>query len=177
MVLLASLLLLVLGGITRFAVGKPIMPAWLAKALHDPTPALPPGMTYDFQIIDPDTKHPLEIIPQVGNIELRLAVTNDSALPMSLRFTNGEQCEFVVRKVTYYADGLFALPLEVWRSSYFHNASPKPSTLSLDPGDTKVYSAVYQINALSSHEMPPGSYLVVANFHGWQTSIAIDKPL
>jgi hypothetical protein len=177
MVLLASLLLLVLAGITHFTLGEPILPPWAANAIHHPQPDLPPGMTYDFQIIDPATKHPLTALPEVGTIEMRLAVTNDSALPMHIRFRTGLQCEFIVRKVVYYADGLFALPLEVWRSSYFHNISRKPSALSLDPGQTKVYTALYDLNALNEREIPAGSYRIIAWFNGWQTSIAIDKPL
>jgi Intracellular proteinase inhibitor len=177
MVLLASLLLLAMAAITRFTVGEPIIPNWLAKAIHRPQPSLPPGMTYDFQVINPDTKRPFDALPEIGTIEMRLAVTNDSALPMTVHFKSGDQCEFTVRKVIYYVDGLFALPLEVWRSSYFHNISRKPSVLSLQPGETKVYTASYELTALNARQMPPGSYRIIASFNGWQTSIAIDKEL
>ncbi len=177
MVLLASLLLLAMAAITRFTVGEPILPKWLAQAIHRPQPALPPGMTYDFEIVNPDTKRPMDVLPEVGVIEMRLAVTNDSALPMTIRFKSGSQCEFVVRKVIYYVDGLFALPIEVWRSSYFHNISPKPSALALQPGETKVYSAAFDLNALNARQVPAGTYRVIAIFDKWETSIAIDKPL
>lgn len=177
MVLLASLLLLGMAAITRFTVGEPILPKWLAQAIHRPEPALPPGMTYDFEIVNPDTKRPLNALPEVGSIEMRLAVTNDSALPMIVHFKTGAQCEFVVRKVIYYVDGLFALPLEVWRSSYFHNISSKPSTLALQPGQTKVYTASFDLNALNARQVPAGTYRVIAVFDKWETSIAIDKPL
>jgi hypothetical protein len=177
MVLLASLLLLAMAGITRFTVGEPIIPNWLSKAFHRPQPSLPPGMTYDFQVIDPDTKRPFDALPEVGKVEMRLAVTNDSALPMTIHFKTGNQCEFILRKVIYYVDGLFALPLEVWRSSYFHNISRKPSTLSLQPGETKVYTASYELGALTARQVPAGSYRLIASFNGWQTSIAVDKPL
>jgi hypothetical protein len=177
MVLLASLLLLVMAAITRYTVGEPIMPQWAAKMLRRPEPALPPGMTYDFEIVNPDTKQPIDALPEVGTIEMRLAVTNDSALPMTLRFRTGDQCEFIVRKVIYYVDGLFALPLEVWRSSYFHTISRRPSTLVLQPGQTKVYVAVFDLNALNARQVPAGSYRVIATFDNWETSIAIDKPL
>gem|GEM_PF-2515920 len=176
-VLLASLLLLAMAAITRFTVGEPILPKWFATALHRPQPVLPPGMTYDFELINPDTKRPLEALPEVGSIELRLAVTNDSALPMTLRFKNGLQCEFIVRKVIYYVDGLFALPLEVWRSSYFHNYSRHPSSLSLQPGETKVYTAIFDLNALNARQVPAGSYRIIASFDNWETSIPVEKPL
>ncbi|HXN09298.1 MAG TPA: hypothetical protein VN860_06515, partial [Candidatus Acidoferrales bacterium] len=74
-VLLASLLLLAMAGITRYTVGEPILPDWLAKVIHHRQPALPPGMTYDFEIINPTTKSPVEVLPEVGTVELRLAVT------------------------------------------------------------------------------------------------------
>lgn len=179
MVLLASLLLLVMAAITRYTVGEPIvvLPGWLAKALHHPAPSLPPGMTYDFEVLNPDTKRPYEALPEVGSVEMRLAVTNDSALPMTLHFKTGRQCEFIMRRVFYYVDGLFALPLEVWRSSYFHNVSPRASTLSLQPGETKVYSATFDLSALNARDVPPGTYRVVAVFANWETSLAIEKQL
>lgn len=177
MVLLASLLLLAMAAITRFTVGEPILPQWLAKALHRPEPALPPGMTYDFEVLNPDTKRPLEALPEVGNVVVRLAVTNDSALTMRLHFRSGMQCEFIARRVFTFVDGLFALPLEVWRSSYFHIISPKPTTLVLEPGETKVYTASFDLNALNARQVPAGDYRIVATFDDWQTSIPITKPL
>ncbi|HEV2879474.1 MAG TPA: BsuPI-related putative proteinase inhibitor [Candidatus Eremiobacteraceae bacterium] len=177
MVLLASLLLLAMAGITRYTVGEPVLPDWLAKAIHHKQPALPPGMTYDFEVINPNTKGPVEALPEVGTVELRLAVTNDSALPMKIRFPTGNQSEFIVRRVFNYVDGLFALPLEVWRSSYFHNISTKPTNLVLQPGETKVYSATFNFNALNANQVPAGDYRIVAVFNGWETSIPIAKPL
>ena len=82
MILLASLVLLAMAGITRYAVGEPLIPPAIASALHHPDPTLPPGMTWDFAVLDPATKRPLEALPEVGTVEMRLAVTNDSALPM-----------------------------------------------------------------------------------------------
>jgi hypothetical protein len=177
MVLLASLLLLSMAAITRYTVGEPILPPWLARALHRPQPSLPPGMTYDFEILNPDTKRPLESLPEVGTVMMRLAVTNDSALPMKMHFPTGNQSEFIVRRVFTYVDGLFALPLEVWRSSYFHNISPKPTNLVLQPGETRVYTATFNLNALNAREVPAGDYRIVAIFKGWETSIPISKPL
>jgi hypothetical protein len=177
MVLLASLLLLSMAAITRYTVGEPILPAWLARALHRPQPSLPPGMTYDFEILNPDTKRPLETLPEVGTVVMRLAVTNDSALPMKLHFPTGNQSEFIIRRVFTYVDGLFALPLEVWRSSYFHNISSKPTNLVLQPGETKVFTATFVLNALNAREVPAGDYRIVAVFKGWETSIPIGKPL
>jgi hypothetical protein len=177
MVLLASLLLLVMAGITRYTVGEPIMPNWFAKLIHHKQPALPSGMTYDFELINPQTRRPIEAIPEIGTVEMHLAVTNDSALPITLHFRTGNQSEFIVRRVFKYVDNLFALPLEVWRSSYFHNISPRPSTLVLEPGQTKIYTASFDLNALNAGDLPPGDYLIVASFDGWETSIPIQKPL
>ncbi|MBC5806330.1 MAG: hypothetical protein DLM53_12275 [Candidatus Eremiobacter antarcticus] len=173
---MASMLLLSLAGITRYAVAQPLLPAWLAHMLHQRVPALPPGMTYDFEVIDPVTRHPLEALPEIGSVELRLAVTNDSALPMKLHFKTAKQNEFVVRRVYTFVNGLFALPLEVWRSSYFHNYAKHRTVVVLMPGQTKVYQALFQINALRSRELPPGAYRVVADFYGWQTSMSMTKP-
>jgi hypothetical protein len=175
-ILLASLLLLAMAAITRYTVAKPMLPQWLSGALHRSEPALPPGMTYDFQIINPETKHQLSEIPEVGAVEMRLAVTNDSALPMIVHFSKGEQTEFIVRRVFSYVGGLFALPIEVWRSSYFHRTATTPSKLTLQPGDTKVYSASFDLTALNSRQTPPGDYLVIAVFNGWETSIPMVKP-
>ncbi len=182
MVLLASLLLLAMAGITRYAFGEPIMPDWLAKPLHHKQPALPPGMTWDFEILDPASKRPLEALPEVGTVVMRLAITNDSALPIKMQFRTGLQSEFIVRRVFTFVDGLFAVPLEVWRSSYFHNISPKPTTLSLQPGETKVYTATFQFNALNANQAPAGEYRIVAIVNAistgrWETSIPILKPL
>jgi Intracellular proteinase inhibitor len=175
-ILVGSLLLLAMAAITRYAVGEPILPPWLGTALHHPAPTLPPGMTYDFELLNPDSKLPIEALPEVGTVEMRLAVTNDSALPMKMKFRSSKQTEFIVRRVFTYVDGLFALPLEVWRSSYFHNLSSRPSELLLQPGQTKVYSATFYLNALNARELPAGDYRVVAIFDGWQTSIPIPKP-
>jgi len=119
---------------------------------------------------------PLETLPEIGKVEMRLAVTNDSALPMTMNFKSSKQCEFIVRRVFTYVDGLFALPLEIWRSSYFHNVSIKPSQLVLQPGQTKVYESVFYLSALNAREVPVGDYRVVAVFDGWQTSLPIEKP-
>src|SRR5262249_30189426 len=109
MVLLASLLLLAMAGITRYAVGAPILPDWAAKAIHHKQPSLPAGMTWDFEILNPVTKRPYDQLPEVGTVVMRLAVTNDSALPMQLHFRTGSQNEFILRRVFYYVGNLFAL--------------------------------------------------------------------
>jgi hypothetical protein len=176
-ILVASLCVLAMSGITRYAVGEPVIPPALARLLDRPEPSLPPGMTYNFAVIDPLTKRALSVLPEVGTIELRLAVTNDSALPITMHFPTGQQCEFIVRRIFYYVDGLFAIPLEVWRSTYFHTISPRPSVLILQPGQTKVYTATFTLNALNALQLPPGRYRLIANFDSWQTSLPMDKPL
>lgn len=181
LVLLVSLVLLGLAAITQYTIARPLLPEKVAKALHVRQAALPPGMTYDFSVIDPVTNHPLASLPEVGKVEVRLAVTNDSALPMTLRFKTGEQCEFIVRQVINVV-GLFALPIEKWRSSYFHVVSQKPTTLALQPGQTKVYSATFTLSALNADQMPAGQYRVIAIVNGintgrWEVSLPIDKTL
>lgn len=181
LVLLVSIVLLALAAITRYTIAKPILPDALAKAIHYRQPSLLPGMTYDFSIVDPATNRALLALPEVGNVEVRLAVTNDSALPMTLRFRSGQQCEFVVRQV-FTVVGLFALPIEKWRSSYFHVVSPEPTTLVLQPGQTKIYAATFALNALNADQMPPGEYRIVAildaiNTGQWEISVPIDKAL
>lgn len=190
MVLLGSLLLLVMAGVTRYTVGEPVLPQWAAGVVHHPEAALPPGMTSDFAVINPATKRTYRTLPEVGEIEMRLAVTNDSALPIKLHFDNGNQAEFIVRRVFTYVDDLFAVPLEVWRSSYFHVVSPKPVALVLQPGQSTVYSATLELSALNERQMPPGAYIIVAVFNGRAVdqhdtrgavaavqSIRMDKPL
>ncbi|MDQ6766944.1 MAG: BsuPI-related putative proteinase inhibitor [Candidatus Eremiobacteraeota bacterium] len=182
MVLLTSLLLLAMAGITRYTVGEPLLPDRFAKLIHHKQPALPPGMTWDLEILNPATKRPYEELPEVGIIVMRLAVTNDSALPIRMQFRSGNQCEFILRRVFNYVDGFFALPLEVWRSSYFHNISVKPTSLFLQPGETKVYTATFEFNALNAQQTPVGEYRIVAVIDAtasgrWETSIPINKPL
>ena len=75
----------------------------------------------------------------------------------------------------YYVDDLFALPLEVWRSSYFHNYTRQPSTLELEPGQTKVYESEFSVTALNAGQVPPGDYRAIASFYGWQTSVPMNK--
>ena len=181
LVLLVSLALLVLAGITRYTVGVPILPDPIAKAIHHRQPSLPPGMTYDFSVLDPQTKRSLTALPEVGTVTMRLAITNDSALPMALSFRSGQQCEFVVRQVFTVA-GLFALPVERWRSSYFHVVSQSPTKISLQPGQTKVYTADFALNALNANQVPAGDYRIIAIVDSvstgrWEASIPMEKPL
>ena len=181
MVLVASLLLLGMAEISRYAVGEPIMPDWVAKAIHHKEPSLPPGVTWDFSVLNPATKQPYAQLPEVGTVLIRLAVTNDSALPVKMRFRSSNQCEFVVRRVFYYVDSLFALPLEVWRSSYFHNISSNPTTLFLQPGQSKVFTATFDFTALNARQTPPGAYRIIAIIDAvstgrWETSLPLNKP-
>jgi len=177
LVILAVLFLLALSAISRQAVGEPIMPPRIAQAFNRPQPVLPPGVTYELEIVDPQSLHQVPVLPQVGSVELRLALTNGSALPMSFSFPTAMQCEFTVRQVHEYVGGLFVLPLEVWRSSYFHNISRRPTTLALAPGETKVYVALWSYDIVNRLEVPAGDYRVVADFHGVHLPMRIDKPL
>ena len=165
-----------LSGLTRWAVGEPVIPHWVYQAVHRPEPSLPLGVTYDFLVIDPQTKRPLLSLPESGDVELRLAVTNDSALPVNFSFPTGLQCEFVARRVHTYVGGLFVLPLEVWRSSYFHNISQQRSTLVLESGQTKFYTAVWTLDAQRADELPPGDYRLSAIFNGFPIKLPMAKP-
>lgn len=173
------LVLLVLFGasfVSHEAAGEPMVPPRLAELLHRPEPTLPEGMTYDFEVLDPETQRPIPILPDSGSVEFRFAVTNDSALPMKLTFPSELQCEFVARRVNTYLGGLLVLPLEVWRSSYFHNIRRTPTTLRLDPGQTQVYVAEWTIDSSAAAQVPPGDYRVVASFYGVDETQALTKP-
>jgi hypothetical protein len=173
---LALLFVLALAAITREAVGEPVLPEQLAQALHQPQVTLPSGLTYDFEIVDPLTRRPLAALPDQGTAELRLAVTNDSALPMTLRFATSEQCEFIVRRVSTYVYGLFALPLEIWRSTYFHNILRTPTKIDLAPGQTHVFVSYWYFEEQGPQQAPPGDYRIVARFYGATFPLRIDKP-
>jgi hypothetical protein len=133
-------------------------------------------LNYDLSVLDPTTQQPLTVLPQLGTIEVRLAITNDNALPMTLNFATALQCEFVVRRIYSFLGGLFVVPLEVWRSSYFHNYARTPSKLSLKPGETKVYTAYWTVNSLSQSQVPPGDYRVFTSFVGIKP-LFLEKPL
>jgi hypothetical protein len=171
------LVLVILFGVSvvsHQAAGEPIVPARLAELLHRPDPTLPQGMTYDFEILDPQTERPLPILPDHGDVQFRFAVTNDSALPMTLSFPSVLQCEFVARRVHAYLGGLIVLPLEVWRSSYFHNIRRSPTTLV--PGQTQVYVADWTIEQSPTAPTPPGEYRLVASFYGVEETQPLTKP-
>jgi Intracellular proteinase inhibitor len=173
---LIVLVLVVLFGVSfvsHQAAGEPMVPPRLADLLHRPDPSLPQGMTYDFEILDPQTERPMPILPESGNVEFRFAVSNDSALPMTLTFPSELQCEFVARRVHTYLGGLIVLPLEVWRSSYFHNIRRTPTTLRLVPGQTQVYVAQWTIEPVPT---PPGDYRLVASFYGVEETQLLTKP-
>ncbi len=175
--ILAALTLLTLSAITRQAAGEPLLPPRVMHALHRHQPTLPPGINYEIDALDPVTLRPLSELPQLGAVQLRLALTNDSALPITLVFPTSTQCEFIVRKVHTYLGGLFVLPLEVWRSSYFHNLSHRQSVLTLRPGQTKVYVTNWTLNVLNSQELSPGDYQLTAAFRGVNLPLRLEKPL
>ncbi len=175
MVLLGLLFIVALAAITREAVGEPLVPPQLAQLLHQSPATLPDGLTYDFSAVDPMTQRRLSELPPQGTVELRLAVTNDSALPMTLRFPTSEQAEFVARHVSTYVYGLFALPLEIWRSTYFHNISRTPTSVDLAPGQTKIFVAYWSYGQGGPEEAPAGEYRIVARFYGATFPLRIDK--
>lgn len=175
--LLAATLVLALAAISRHAVGEPILPTRISGALHRSESPLPRGMTYEFEVVDLNTRVPLATLPPNGAVQLRLAVTNDSALPMRLDFPTSMQCEFVARQVHFYLGGLFVLPLEVWSSSYFRNTSRKASRLMLSPGQTQVYDAVWQLQDIDGSPLASGDYRVLALFHGVTFRLQVLKPI
>jgi Intracellular proteinase inhibitor len=174
-VILVFLILFGVSFVSHEAAGEPMVPPRLAQLLHRPDPTLPEGMTYDFEILDPETQHPMPILPASGAVEFRFAVTNDSALPMKLDFPSELQCEFVARRVHTYLGGLLVLPLEVWRSSYFHNIRRTPTSLRLDPGQTEVYVANWTIDPAGA-QVPAGEYRLVASFYGVEETQPLTKP-
>jgi Intracellular proteinase inhibitor len=176
-ILVALLFLLALAAITREAVGEPIVPEKVMEFFHkSDTSSLPQGFAYDFEILDPVTQRSVPMLPPEGTVELRLAVTNQSPLPMTLQFPTSLQCEFITRRVETILGGLFVFPLEVWRSSYFHNISHQPTTLTFAPGETKVFTALWTFKQTGDEGAPNGDYRALAKFYGATFSIRIDKP-
>lgn len=173
---LAFVIVMGLAALNREAAGEPVLPQQLSRFFDQNDPGLPAGLNYDLSVIDPQTMHPTDSLPQLGTVELRLAITNDSALPMNLDFPSALQCEFTVRRIYTFIGGWFVVPLEVWRSSYFHNYSKKPTKLRLAPGQTKVYTADWTINNLNQLQVPPGDYRVYTSFQGIKP-LLVSKPL
>ena len=165
-----------LAGLNREAAGEPVIPQQVSHFFNRSDPGLPDGLNYDLSVLEPDTQKPLTLLPQLGTVEVRLAITNDSALPMKLDFPTSLQCEFIVRRIYSFLGGLFVVPLEVWRSSYFHNFSRQPSRLVLEPGETKVYTAYWTVSGLNQLQVPPGDYRVYTSIQGIRP-IFIPKPL
>lgn len=176
LVLLAVAALLVVSGLNRESIGEPFIPDAVTHLFSKSDPGLPAGLNYDFSVLDPQTQQTLTSLPQLGTVDIRLAMTNDTALPMTLKFTSALQCEFIVRRVYPVLGGLFKVPLEVWRSSYFHNYSRQPTQLTLAPGQTKVYVAYWTINGLNQLQVPPGEYRIWTSIAGIKT-LPISKPL
>ena len=174
--LLAVALVLCVAGLNREAYGEPVIPTAISHMFSHSDPGLPAGLNYDLAALDPSTQQPIESLPQLGTVEIRLAITNDNALPMTLDFPTSLQCEFVVRRIYTFLGGLFVVPLEVWRSSYFHNYSKAPSKLMLKPGETKVYTAYWTVNALNQSQVPAGDYRVFTSFSGIKP-LFLAKPL
>jgi len=175
-ILVALLFVLALAAITREAVGEPVVPPEVVQLLRKTPPQLPQGFTYDFEVLDPLTQHPLSSLPPEGVVELRLAVTNASPLPDTLEFPTSLQCEFITRRVASFLGGLFVFPLEVWRSSYFHNISHKQTTLLFKPGETKVFTALWSFKQTGGESAPEGDYRILAKFYGATFPIRIQKP-
>jgi len=176
-VLIAILFIATLSAITREAVGEPVVPPQIDQFFHRQPPSLPQGFTYDFQVLDPVKQAPIAILPLEGSVELRLAVTNASPLPATLEFPTSLQCEFISRRVDSFLGGLFVVPIEVWRSSYFYNVSHTPTQLNFKPGETKVFAAVWTFQQTGDQSAPPGDYRILARFYGATFPIRIDKPI
>ena len=176
LVVLSVMAVMIAAAFNREAAGEPVLPATVSQWLNKSDPAMPPGLNYDLSALDPTTMHPTEVLPQLGTVQLRLAITNDTALPMTFNFSTAEQCEFTVRRIYTFLGGWFVVPLEVWNSSYFHNYSRKPTRLTLAPGQTKVYTADWTVNGLTQLQVPPGEYRVYTSFQGIKP-LFITKPL
>jgi hypothetical protein len=176
LILIGVALVLGIAGLDREAVGEPIVPQAISQLFSKSDPGLPPGLNYDLSVLDPTSQRTLSVLPELGTIEIRLAITNDTALPMTLHFPTSLQCEFVIRRIYSFIGGLFVVPLEVWRSSYFHNYAKTPTKLVLQPGETKVYTSYWTVNGLNQLEVPPGDYRVFTSFVGIKP-LFLEKPL
>jgi len=92
LLLVAGCVVLGLAGLNREAAGEPVFPPQLSHIFNKTDPGLPEGLNYDLSVVDPDSQHPLTSLPQLGTVEIRLAITNDTALPMSMKFATSLQC-------------------------------------------------------------------------------------
>lgn len=175
--MLASLFLVAFNLISRAASGEPLLPPQAYEALHKDPPTLPAGLVYDVEVTDPETHRPVASLPAAGEVVVRLAVTNETAAPMRFHFPTHEQASFAAREIKPFAFGLFVVPFERWRSSYFQVIDRRPSSLDLRPGQTRVYMSTWPMSDGRNSPLPAGTYAVSTQFAGVNLpAVRLEKP-
>lgn len=91
-------------------------------------------------------------------VGLELAVKNITGHPVSMSFDTDQEFDFVVQSELNL---LFVrLPREVWRWSTGRTARPKPHTITILPGRTRVFRARWNQVDAAGRQVKPGRYLI-----------------
>lgn len=91
-------------------------------------------------------------------IGLQLSVRNTSGHPVSLSFDSDQEFDFVVQRELNL---LFVrIPLEVWRYSGSKAPRKRPHTLTIMPGDEKIFRAKWNQVDGSGRQVKPGRYVI-----------------
>lgn len=91
-------------------------------------------------------------------IGLQLSVRNTSGHPVSMSFDTDQEFDFVVQRELNL---LFVrIPLEVWRHSGDKVARKRPHTLTIMPGEEKIFRAKWNQVDGSGKQVKPGRYVI-----------------
>lgn len=91
-------------------------------------------------------------------IGLQLSVRNTSGHPVSMSFDTDQEFDFVVQRELNL---LFVrIPLEVWRHSGDKVARKRPHTLTIMPGEEKIFRAKWNQVDGSGRQVKPGRYVI-----------------
>lgn len=91
-------------------------------------------------------------------IGLKLSVRNTSGHPVSMGFDTDQEFDFVVQREL----NLFfvRIPLEVWRYSSGRVPRNQPHTLTIMPGEEKIFRAAWNQVDGSGRQVKPGRYVI-----------------
>lgn len=91
-------------------------------------------------------------------IGLQLSVRNTSGHPVSMSFDTDQEFDFVVQRELNL---LFVrIPLEVWRYSGNKVARKQPHSLTIMPGEEKIFRAKWNQVDGSGRQVKPGRYVI-----------------
>lgn len=91
-------------------------------------------------------------------IGLQLSVRNTSGHPVSMSFDTDQEFDFVVQRELNL---LFVrIPLEVWRHSGNKVARKQPHSLTIMPGEEKIFRAKWNQVDGSGRQVKPGRYVI-----------------